>query len=206
MEKIGKKINLKKLKDIKLNMFDKIYDVYWKLVGYKIRNCYQSIANIIRWIPTIYKDKDWDDYYIFEILKVKIQHVAKYTERRKFYEGWERDVEYMKTCIRLIDKIKEGDYEIEYLDGTISKIFDEGDTKLTQEEIELNNKKYQEFLSKNKSTHRQVLKYLELHSDRYCVDKEDLALQALLTSSFKHNKCRRMLFKLLEYRIEYWWD
>ena len=30
-----------------------------------------GISNLIKWTPTIYKDRDWDDHYIFEMLKFK---------------------------------------------------------------------------------------------------------------------------------------
>ena len=38
----------------------------------------EGVYNIIRWIPTIYKDKDWDDFYITKLLQVKIEHQREY--------------------------------------------------------------------------------------------------------------------------------
>ncbi len=30
-------------------------------------------TNIIRWVPTLYRDRDWDDFYITKVLQKKIE-------------------------------------------------------------------------------------------------------------------------------------
>jgi hypothetical protein len=37
---------------------------------YKIKQFFRNIHNLIRWFPIIWKDRDWDDHFIFEILTV----------------------------------------------------------------------------------------------------------------------------------------
>ena len=70
---------------------------------WRIRRFYESILNLIRWFPVIWNDRDWDDYYIKKLLYTKIKHVRKYTEKRKFYVGWENEVKWMKMCEKLLD-------------------------------------------------------------------------------------------------------
>ena len=38
------------------------------------RRFFRKCRNVIRWFPTIWKDEDWDDSYIVEILVKKLEH------------------------------------------------------------------------------------------------------------------------------------
>ena len=40
---------------------------------YKIKSFIISIKNLIKWFPIIWKDRDWDDHYIWEIMKNKLR-------------------------------------------------------------------------------------------------------------------------------------
>lgn len=44
--------------------------ILFKNIIYYFRKC----KNIIRWIPTLWKDEDWDDAYIVDILIKKLEH------------------------------------------------------------------------------------------------------------------------------------
>jgi len=50
----------KYLKNIGINIFDKI--------KYAVRDLKASLKNLYRWFPLIWKDRDWDDYYIWVLL------------------------------------------------------------------------------------------------------------------------------------------
>ena len=41
---------------------------------YPFRKFFRRCKNIIRWFPTLWKDEDWDDSYIVEILVKKLEH------------------------------------------------------------------------------------------------------------------------------------
>ena len=51
----------------------------------------EGVYNIIRWIPTIYKDKDWDDFYITKLLQVKIEHQREYLVKHNRHENVAND-------------------------------------------------------------------------------------------------------------------
>ena len=40
----------------------------------------RGIQNLIHWLPVIWKDRHWDDHYIFEVLKHKIKLQQKYPD------------------------------------------------------------------------------------------------------------------------------
>ena len=38
-----------------------------------MKKIWNRIKNIIRWIPVLWNDRDWDYHYTFEILKTKLK-------------------------------------------------------------------------------------------------------------------------------------
>ena len=83
---------------------------------YKVKQFFKRIYNLYRWFPIIWNDQDWDDHYIFEILKFKLKNQAEYIGGKDRYIGAKRDAEIMMLCTRLIDKIQDEWYGREYLD------------------------------------------------------------------------------------------
>jgi hypothetical protein len=73
------------------------------------------VKNLIRWFPVIVKDRDYDDYFIFEVLKTKIKHQAKYIGDRDWHTRAKRDAEIMMTCVRLIEKTQDEFYSGDYM-------------------------------------------------------------------------------------------
>ena len=96
---------------------------YWKLyrwfkwdAKHLHRDIAQGFRNLWKWFPIIWKDRDWDDHYIFAVLKFKIANTAKYTETKQRFVGWEKEVRYMRICEKLIDRIQNDYYQSEYFD------------------------------------------------------------------------------------------
>ena len=76
----------------------------------------RRIKNLWRWLPIVWNDRDWDDGFIFEVLKFKLKNTADYTEQRQRFVGYEHEVARMRLCIRLIERIQEEWYGMEYFD------------------------------------------------------------------------------------------
>ena len=54
------------------NIFYRIY-LWWIFDGkYFHKNFVKGVKNLWKWFPVIWKDRDWDDHYIFEVLKFKL--------------------------------------------------------------------------------------------------------------------------------------
>jgi hypothetical protein len=73
---------------------------------YKIKQFFKRIYNLYRWFPIIWKDQDWDDYYIWEVLKFKLKNQSKYIGTKDRHVSAKRDAEIMMLCTRLIDKLQ----------------------------------------------------------------------------------------------------
>jgi hypothetical protein len=132
---------------------------YWKLyrwvrwqLPYQHKYIKYGIKNLYKWFWVIWKDRDWDHYYIFEILKFKLEKQAKHLGERDWHESSKRDAEIMMTCVRLIDKIQNESY------------FDE------------------------------------------LYDSDQKSPEAIKIVIDRHNKAKRLLFKIMNNKIESWWD
>jgi hypothetical protein len=107
---------------------------------------------LYKWFWIIWKDRDWDHHYIFQVLKFKLEKQAKHLAHVGYHNEAQRDAELMMTCVRLINKIQNEDYYAEYYDSK-----------------PMTNEMY-------------------------------YRIQA------QHKKAKRLLFKIMNDRIEEWWD
>lgn len=166
------------------------------------RDVAQGFKNLWRWFPIIWKDRDWDDHYIFEPLKFKLKNTANYFEKNQRFVGWEKEVKYIRICEKLISRIQNDYYQMEYQDyydfdmstvptedGMYQVVFD-----VKRDNTEQFIKKYPHALREAKKDPK-FESYFKEGRNGY-----------LAVGVVRHNKARKLLFKILEQRIEHWWD
>ena len=75
----------------------------------KIANFFLSIKNIIRWIPTLYKDREWDYSFMLEIEQKKLKNMIRLYEQNDYGNSTSGPitVKQMKLAVRLLDIILE---------------------------------------------------------------------------------------------------
>lgn len=182
----------------------------------KISQCYEwledlfndfikGVKNLIKWFPIVWRDRDWDDHYIFEILKFKITNQADYISKKDRHTLAQRDAQIMRTCVRLMERVQSEYYNTEYQDYVESK-FDAVPSKDRPGSYEMNvtivKENFGDYISKYPTAYRKVM----------LTDKEPLfpirnsETLAMNIAYFNHNRARRILFTLLERNIERWWD
>ena len=140
-------------------MSEEYNEWYWKLYRwFKWKFKYQhkyikyGIQNLYKWFWVIWNDRDWDHYYIFQVLKFKLEKQANHLAENGFHNNAQRDAELMMTCVRLIDKLQN-----------------------------------------------------EYYYDELCKSGVRSS-EAVKNVIAKHNKAKRLLFKIMNDRIEEWWD
>lgn len=167
---------------------------WWdEFLGYKIREFRRSVKNIIRWFPIIWKDRDWDDSYIFEVLKHKIKFTAEYTKKRQFYNGWKREVELMELCVKLIERIQNEYYQDLAHDYINNKY----------------GKSEWEFLPIPGSTScsELILKHKNIENGTYTEADYTKEFRDKTAEAYaKQEKARKLLFRILHEHILRWWD
>lgn len=168
-------------------------NIHWR-IRYFIVGC----KNVIRWFPTIFKDKDWDGWYILNILQKKIEYQRQEIVFANRHTRVDVDNRDMTIVLNLIERVKEEYYDAEYFDYFESTVeFVPTEDKEYRLETNLISERYDEFLQKYPSTVRLVRKkYGEL-------PKETLVRKV---SMYNHIKANRLLFRILEERMSWWWD
>ena len=174
--------------------------LYGKL-HWRIRYFLEGVKNIIRWIPTMYHDRDWDGDFILKILQKKIEHQRKELINANRHMDIDRDNRYMTLALNLLERVRQEHYSLEcmdYWDTNISfeDVPDKPDLKSV--EIETKNERFDEYLNKYPSSVRSVIKK---HGEQ-----DDKKRLCLLVSYYNHNKANKILFRVLEERVSQWWD
>ena len=75
-----------------------------------------GIKNLYFWIPTIWKDRNWDDVYIYTVLERKIYLQREYIVSNNRHTSVGVDNRDMTIVLNLIDKVKNESYLTEYFD------------------------------------------------------------------------------------------
>lgn len=171
---------------------------------YLHREIIQGVKNLIRWFPTIWKDRDWDDHYIWEIMKVKIKNQSKYIGRYDRHLSAKRDSEIMMTCVRLIDKIQTEYYQGEYMDYFQSEFHwddceDRPDYK--QLRIEYISENFDEYFKIYPRIYKQVI-----NAEKTIFSRDDKNGIAMNIAHINQQRALTLLFKMMENNILKWWD
>ncbi len=174
---------------------------------YYLRDFTTGIKNIWYWIPVIWKDRNWDHQYIFDILSHKLKAQSAYIGGRNIHENAKRDAEIMMLCVRLIEKVSSEWYSMEYTDYHKTKHWfepceDRSDCSTWKSKEIYEN--FDTYFAKYPLIYKRVINgegifKLEGSND----DKKWIAVNI---SHINHDRARKLLFKIMEQEIEKWWD
>lgn len=182
---------------------------WWRWEGKHIpRNIRCGIRNLIKWFPVIWKDRDWDQHFIYEILAKKLTSQADYIEQRDWHTRAKRDAEVMRLVVKLIRIMQEDTYTMEYMEYNESKYnftaTDDTEQWYTMDE-EVISENYDEFFAKYPRQYK-LLMQGKLNTRGRDVSELDAATKALMLSHHNQDRAHKLLFKIMEQNIEGWWD
>ena len=187
----------------KLSVFYKI-KLWWKFEGqYYHTEFIKGVKNIFKWLPIVWKDRDYDDGYIFDVLKFKLKNTAKYIGDRDWHEDAKRDSQRMMTCVRLIEKVKGEYYNMEWMDYHNSdyNFVDLPDGKHKELKVTRISENFDDYFAKHKSSYKKIMS-----GEKAVYGNDEKQHTAMSLSRYKHNQARRLLFTIMERHIEGWWD
>ena len=183
--------------------------LWWSQEGqFILRNIKIGIKNIWYWLPIVWKDRNWDSHYIFEIMKHKIKAQSKYIGSRDIHTRAKRDSEVMMTCVRLMEKVQDDFYSSEYSDYHKTKHWFEPADKEGYSTLEsrILSEDFDSYIKKYPLIEKRVINDEGVFSldgkDRLEV-KQKLAMNI---GNINHERARKLLFKIMEQNIERWWD
>ena len=171
----------------------------------------RGVKNLIYWFPIIWKDRNWDSNYIFEIMKHKLTSQADYIGRRDFHTRAQQDAKRMRLCVKLMGLVQEEFYSSEYSDYHNTKHwfqdlpdkpgYSSWESRLLEENFDDYFKKYP--LIYKRVINGEGIFSLEDH-DNVSTDKKQRI--AMNIGHINHDRARKLLFKIMEENIEGWWD
>lgn len=154
----------------------------------KIKDKYYSkkngISNIIRWVPTIWKLRDWDAEYLYLLIYKHLSHVEDCLRHNGHGVNSVKDADKIKIAKNLAKRL----YEQEYVHIALTSVEEKyGKLKIRTEKDDIlpmcNKIIFDESLEERKARER-----------------------AYKHSEYMEKQDRQMLFGILNKYIDKWWD
>lgn len=197
-----------------INIFEVIKTKWYMGWKHIPLNIIRGIKNVIRWLPVIWNDRDWDYSYALIFLKMKLQFMSDYHQQRQFYVGWENNVKWMRTIVKLIDKVIQEDYTSEYNNYHSSSYVFNGCSNIDDDEIKIEefkssiiNENFDDYFKKHPNDFKIVYNKAKKRNINLDInDVDDKLFVSTLLGYHLHNKAKKILFSILDWKIEHFWD
>ena len=167
----------------------------------------RSVRNLIYWFPIIWKDRNWDSHFIFEIMKHKLSAQADYIGGRDLHTRAQLDAKRMRLCVKLMKLVQDEFYSSEYFDYHKTKHWFEdvpnkpGYSSWESRRLEEN---FDDYFKKYPLIYKRVMNGEGIFNrDGREDDKQIIAMNI---GYINHDRARKLLFKIMESEIEKWWD
>ena len=159
---------------------------------YWFKRKYRQIKNVFRWLPIIWKQYDFDYRYSIEVFKFQLQKQAEFLESDRTLTLCAKDkAKRIRTILKLMDKVYEEDYAMEYFD-ILKEMY--GDNVLDWWFEDTGDRYGSSYL-------------------RYVYEKWDNAEEVdakknelVKASREKQKKAERILWAYIQHNIRHWWD
>ena len=194
-------------------MKDKIQR-WWRYtwIRYAFRECKQGIKNLWRWFRVIWNDRDWDHTFIYTILAKKLEIQAQYIAQHGVHDEAHRDAEKMSTVVRLIKRQRDDFYHYECHDFYESEWkttpLDAAGTIYSMDE-ELLSDNFDAYFARYPRQYKRVMSgEVNFFSGLGFAEEQekDRKIIAMEIARENQDRCRKLLFKIIEENIEGWWD
>ena len=164
-----------------------------RYVHWRIRYLFHGIQNIIRWMPTIYHDKDWDDYYITKILQKKIEFHRAHLVSENRHVNIDRDNYWMTVVLNLLERKHTEYYQMERYDYIVM-----GDDLFSEHKSDT----LDHYMAKYPSAKRTAIKKYARNNPRLN-DKESISFYMC---TIRQQKADDLIFEILKRHSAEWWD
>jgi hypothetical protein len=193
----------------KLTLWDKI-SLWWRYDGrHYYRDSIQGIKNLWYWLPIIWKDRNWDHSYIYNVMMHKLSSQADYISRNDRHTRAQQDARRMKLCVKLMQICKEETYSLEYSDYHKDKhwfepcVDKEGYSEWKSENIW---ETYDDYFKKYPLVYKRVMNG---EGPFPLTGKNEVDIKQRIAMNIGHvnqERAHKLLFNIMEENIRGWWD
>ncbi len=90
-----------------------------------IRIFIRGIKNLWVYRKIIWNTGEWDQHYLLEFMRFKINRMIKSFETAQYYEGFEKDITWMKRASYILKRLMDDDYQIPNYDKLMKEAYPE---------------------------------------------------------------------------------
>jgi hypothetical protein len=199
---------------------EKLFDV-WFVPKSAVQDFFDFIKRLRIWIPVLWKDRDWDDSYIFGIIKTKLITQRKYLVENYRHTGVPFHNRDITMCLNLIERFQQSHYDIEHFDyydvdidftevENDKEISEISDQKLYKMNSTTTRDNLLEFIDKYPLDREKTIAWMKEKEiegfDDYRENEESRKRLAMFMGDHRHQKCKKLIFLILSEKIEGWWD
>lgn len=164
-------------------------------------NIMRFIRNVWKWKGILWNDRNYDSGYLFDVMKFKVDDLYNGINHYQNHVDYEDDLRWLRITSKLIERVNTEWYICEYQDYRKQEIYDvplEDRPDLLEIKFRTLSDNTVEYYKKYKNSVRQLSKLGEYTtSDNYF---------PLHLAHHNHEKAKRLLFRIMEEKIESWWD
>ena len=162
---------------------------------YWIKRKISQIKNVIKWLPTIWNQFDFDYNYSIDVFKFQLEKQAEYLESEKAYTMDAKDrAKRIRTTLKLMKKVYDEEYAIEYIDK-MEDLY--GKDLMEHELIDT---------GRGDGTSYYQKKYERTETPKRIKEIKDMSSKLWSESNLKQEKAHRILWLMVERNIQGWWD
>ena len=153
---------------------------------YFFKRKYWQIRNVIRWLPVIWNQFDFDYSYSINVFRFQLEKLANFMESDNSHTMCAKmRASKIRTAIRLMDKVYSEEYAMEYA-GKIEEIYG-------KHTVDFNENTYVVIWDKGYT--KEEIDKIEAHKD-----------ELMLECRRKQIRAHKLLWAYIEHNIETWWD
>ena len=182
--------------------------LWWNHEGKYYHKMFRNgVKNLIYWFPIIWKDRNWDSHYIFEIMKHKLSSQADYISNNDRHTRAQLDAKRMRLCVKLMKLVQDEFYSSEYSDYHKTKHWFEDIPEkpgYSSWESKTLDENFDDYFKKYPLIYKRVKNGEGIYGREG--RKEDKQVIAMNIGHINHERARKLLFKIMEENIEGWWD
>lgn len=169
-------------------MLDNLKSLYYNII--------YGIQNLFVYFSVIWKTREWDFEFIYELIQFKLKRVRKHLEEHNLFENVDKTCQQIRICENLIQRLLDNDYN-----KFLHKKHEEKFGKFNFESI---------FYKKGKTDDEDLYelksKYSKCKNDNEVDLADEEKHKIYMLDGLAYEKDRKLLFKILEKYIEGWWD
>jgi hypothetical protein len=160
-----------------------------------VKRFFRKVKRVIDFLPIIWKGYDFDYHYAIELFRYQLERMANFFESNGAYSVESKaNAQRIRTVLKLMDKVYDEEYAMEHVD-LIQALY--GEEKF--ESVSLDRED-----CKGCYTYR--LTHANAVDEQHQKEILQVRQQMAKLSYQKQKRAHKLLWQMIEHRIQWWWD